>query len=223
MVWNFFMDFRSILVIGFALLNLFILVLGIENPTISEANVKYRHVLNDPLADNSSVFFEDNDAKDYQCFGPIYKASEIHEQISRLREQNLFPRVSKLQIDNTEKEFFVIKNVFSFEEVQIVDKELSLMGLYYFAVRFEDGYKLYIDFQDGEIDAKVIRGTKEGKLLVVESMGRQLDRVQIAGPQTLYLLILDGAKEENNLLETGKRCKGIAWNEEFLYYSAPFV
>ena len=204
------MDFRSILALGVVFLNLIILALGIKSPAIGEANVKYRHVLNDPLAGNSSVFFEDDDAKDYRCFGPIYKASEIHEQIAGLRDQYLFPRVSKLQIDNTEKVFFVIKNVFSFEEVQIVDKELSLMGLYYFAVRFEDGYKLYIDFQDGEIDAKVIRGTKEGKLLVVESMGRQLDRVQIAGPQTLYLLILDGAKEENNLLETEKRCKAIA-------------
>ena len=90
------------------------------------------------------------------------------------------------------------------------------MGLFYFAVRFEGGYKLYIDFQDVEIDAKVVRGAKEAKLLVVESMGRQLDRVQIAGPETLYLLILDRVKEENNLLETEKRCKGIAWNEEFL-------
>ena len=204
------MDFRSILVLGFVFLNLIILALGIKSPTISEANVKYRHVLNGPLTDNSSVFFEENDAKDYQCFGPIYKASEIHEQIARLREQNLFPRVSKLQIDNTGKEFFVIKNVFSFEEVQIVDKELSLMGLFYFAVRFEGGYKLYIDFQDVEIDAKVVRGAKEAKWLAVESMGRQLDRVQIARPQTLYLLILDGVKEKNNLLETEKRCKGIA-------------
>ena len=204
------MDFRSILVLGFVFLNLIILAMGIKSPAFGEANVKYRHVLNDPLADNSSVFFEDNDAKDYQCFGPIYKASEIHEQIARLREQYLFPRVSKLQIDNTEKEFFVIKNVFSFEEVQVVDKELSLMSLFYFAVRFEDGYKLYIDFQDVEIDAKVVRGAKEAKMLAVESMGRQLDRVQIAGPRTLYLLILDGVKEENNLLETEKRCKGIA-------------
>ena len=204
------MDFRSVLVLGFVFLNLIILALGIESPTIGEANVKYRHFLNDPLADNSSVFFEDNDAKDYLCFGPIFKVSEIHEQIARLREQYLFPRVSKLQIDNTEKEFFVIKNVFSFEEVQIVDKELSLLGLYYFAERFEGGYKLYIDFQDVEIDAKVVRGAEEGKLLAFESTGRQLERVQIAGPQTLYLLILDGAKEENNLLETEKRCKGIA-------------
>ena len=217
------MDFRSILALGVVFLNLIILALGIKSPAIGEANVKYRHFLSDPIADNSSVFFEDNDAKDYQCFGPIHEASAIHEQIARLREQYLFPRVSKLQIDNTEKEFFVIKNVFSFEELQIVDKELSLMGLFYFAVRFEGSYKLYIDFQDVEIDAKVVRGAKEAKLLVVESMGRQLDRVQIAGPQTLYLLILDGVKEENNLLETGKRCKGIAWNEEFLYYSAPFV
>jgi len=204
------MDFRSILVLGFVFLNLIILALGIKSPAIGEANVKYRHVLSDPIADNSSVFFEDNDAKDYQCFGPIHEASAIHEQIARLREQYLFPRVSKLQIDNTEKEFFAIKNVFSFEEVQIVDKELSLMGLFYFAVRFEGGYKLYIDFQDVEIDPKVVRGAKEAKLLVVESMGRQLDRVQIAKPQTLYLLILDSVKEENNLLETEKRCKGIA-------------
>ena len=196
------MDFRSVLVLGFVFLNSIIFALAIKSPTIGEANVKYRHVLKEPLADNSSVFFEENDAKNYQCFGPIYKASEIHEQISRLREQYLFPRVSKLQIDNTEKEFFVIKNVFSFEEVQIVDKELSLMGLFYFAVRFEGGYKLYIDFQDVEIDAKVVTGAKDAKLLVVESMGRQVDRLQIAGPQTLYLLILDGVKEENNLLET---------------------
>ena len=75
---------------------------------------------------------------------------------------------------------------------------------------------MYIDFQDVEIDAKVVRGAKEAKFLVVKSMGRQLDRVQIARPQTLYLLILDGVREENNLLETEKRCKGIAWNEEFL-------
>ena len=204
------MDFRSVLVLGFVFLNSIILALGIKSPTIGEANVKYRHVLNDPLGDNSSVFFEDDDSKDYRCFGPMYKASEIHEQIAGLREQYLFPRVSKLQIDNTEKEFFVIKNVFSFEEVQIVDKELSLMGLFYFAVRFEGGYKLYIDFQDVEIDAKVVRGAKEAKLMVVESMGRQLDRVQIARPQTLYLLILDGVKKENHLLEVEKRCKGIA-------------
>ena len=204
------MDFRSILVLGFVFLNLTILALGIKSSAIGEANVKYRHVLSDPIADNSSVFFEDNDAKDYQCFGPIHEASAIYEQIARLREQYLFPRVSKLQIDNTEKEFFAIKNVFSFEDVQIVDKELSLMGLFYFAVRFEDGYKLYIDFQDVEIDAKVMRGAKEAKLLLVESMGRQLDRVQIAGPQTFYLLILDGVKELTNLLETEKRCKLIA-------------
>ena len=204
------MDFRSVLVLGFVFLNLIILSLGIKSPTIGEANVKYKHVLNHPLADNSSVFFEGDDAKDYQCLGPIYKASEIHEQIARLREEYLFPRVSKLQIDNTEKEFFAIKNVFSFEEAQIVDKELSLMDLFYFTVRFEGGYKLYIDFQDVEIDAKVVTGAKDAKLLVVESMGRQVDRLQIAGPQTLYLLILDGVKEENNLLETEKRCRGIA-------------
>ena len=134
-----FMDFRFILVLGFVFLNLIILAMGVKNSMLSQAEAEYRHVLDDPIAGNSSVFFEHNNSGSYRCFGPFYKVSKIHEQIAWLRTQSSFARVGKIEIDNTEKEFFVINNVFSPEEAQIVDKELTLMGVSYFAVRFEGG------------------------------------------------------------------------------------
>ena len=201
------MDFRFILVLGFVFLNLIIFGMGAKNSMLSQAEAEYRYVLDDQMVGNSSVFFEHNNSGGYGCFGPFYNVSKIHEQIAWFRTKSLFARVGKIEIDNTEKEFFVINNVFSPEEAQIVDKELTLMGVSYFTVRFEGGYKLYLDFQDVEIDSREV---SETRLEAVKSMGRKLERIKINGPQTLYLLILEGVNEGKEILGREKRCQGIA-------------
>jgi len=207
------MDFRSVFAFVCVALNIVIIVLGARISILSQIDTEYRHSLKEIVSDDQAIFFERNKIGEYRCFGPIYGSSEAYELVTSYRKLRLFPRLDVLRIDNVEQEFLVIKNVFSFEEVQIVNKELSLMGFFYFASRVEGGYRVYIDVFDVEGDSEK---ASEAKLQVFASMGRHVESVRIRRPKTMYLLILEDGYRRSISQDGGVRCKGIARNEEFL-------
>ena len=210
----FFMDFRSVFAFVCVALNIVIIVLGARVSILNQIDTEYRHSLKEIVSDDQAIFFErNNKVGDYQCFGPIYGSSEAYELVTSYRKLRLFPRLDVLRIDNVEQEFLVIKNVFSFEEVQIVNKELSLMGFFYFASRVEGGYRIYIDVSDVEGDSEK---ASEAKLQVFASMGRHVESERIRRPKTMFLLILEDGYRRSISQDGGNRCKGIARNEEFL-------
>ena len=207
------MDFRSVFILFCVALNIVILALGAKVSIFGTIDAEYSHPLKETVSDDSAIFFEHDKAGDYQCFGPIYDSSAVYELVERFRKSHLFPRLGVLRVDNVEQEFLVIKNVFSFEETQIVNKELSLMGLFYFALRVEGGYRIYIDLANIEGDSKKV---SDAKLQVFASMGRNVERVRVNRPQMVYLLILEEGYRQSISQEGENRCNGIARNEEFL-------
>ncbi len=201
------MDFRGIFNLVCISINFAILVLGSKILIPSQVDAEYRHALKDLVTDSSSLFFEYNHFVDYQCLGPMYQSSEVYEQVSRLRKRNLFPRVGFLRLDNDDQKLLAVKNIISFEEAQILNKELSLMGVFYFASPVEDGYRVFIDaFDAGSGSEKM----SDAKIQLLASMGIHLERVQISRPKIIYLLVLENAQKRSISLEGEKHCKGIA-------------
>lgn len=209
----FVMDFRSVFVLVCVALNIVILVLGAKVSILSQIDSEYRHALKEIVSDDPAIFFERDKVGDYQCFGPLYGSSEFYKLVTSYRKLRLFPRLGVLRVDNVDQEFLVIKNIFSFEEAQIVNKELSLMGFFYFASRVEGGYRVYIDVSDVESGSEK---ANEAKLQVFASMGRHVESVRIRRPKTMYLLILENGYRRSISHGGGNRCKVIARNEEFL-------